>query len=147
MNQDMHEIYRLLYSDYTETPFSPDLGSPSRDRPVRDGVLPRITAMIEDAERRTKAPHRLRPDARLFLVVNFHQMVSRPLQLGNVLPDEQLLQLIHHDLRIVVEDAANEDDADAVTPSRDGISAAAVVRAIARRWKELKLNGIGVWRD
>lgn len=152
MNREMHEVYALLYSDYAETPFSPDLRRPFRGRFPPDGVLTQMVEMINDAERRAKPPHGLRPDARLFLVVNFHQMISRPLQLGNVLHEDQLLQVIHHDILLVIEDAANEgdqqvNDSPAATPSTDGISAAAILRALARKWKELKLNSIGAWRD
>jgi hypothetical protein len=143
MDSRLHKIFYEKYEDL-------QVGPTFSIRNFLRRVPPHLFRAIETASSNVKDRRGLRADARLFLAINFHQMVIEPLQEAQSIPQDELLDLVYHDVDTIVQEAANEGSQHesreiAATPSEDGISSGAVLRALARKWKDLELNRLGTW--
>jgi len=84
MRSDLHPIYKDLYERYRQA----HAGEESSGR-----LLSEIAGAIDRAAADLQLGERFRPDARLFLLINMHQMVLLPLTHARAIPPE-----LHHRL-------------------------------------------------
>jgi hypothetical protein len=143
---DFYDVYRSLKANYELA--SRGLTTAERAPQIGLGIVERaLDAVLKEL----RYDDRLRPDARLFLVVNVHQMVVLPLLIG---PSDvrvqfsglarqdfpsQLEQAVVRDLRTILVEASLD------SVSSHEISAHAVVNATARNWARLEILGFDVW--
>jgi hypothetical protein len=82
---------------------------------------------------------RLRPDAELFLLLNFREMIARPLDArGSVEVRDELRGGLEHDIWTVAEAAAE----DAEEPE---VSGHQVVNALSKTWYRMITLRWGIW--
>ena len=97
-------------------------------------------AAIEAASREVLSDRRLRPDARLFLLVNLHQLVVLPLAIAGLPPsnDDSFERRLIEDTMIILKSASEHGE--------DGeISAAGIVRALSSVLDRLHLKEWRIW--
>lgn len=130
--RDLNELYRL--SQY-ELHSKVDRESLVHVRGLRiiDDV---ITETVSDLD----LSLRLRPDARLFLLVNCHQMVLLPLAYAERVITEPLPveQILRHDVRTILASASE-------MARGEEISGHAVIDAVSRVWRQLRATQLNVW--
>lgn len=147
MNQEFYEIYGDLYARYFGE-YAKDPGWRSRppfplshlDAEMR--ALRLAVEAIEYAIFESGVWPRLRPDARHFLLVNFHQMIVLPL-----IRSQWFAKGSMEELRFLLRDGARQIlDAAKYEESAEGeISGGAVLKSTARIWDELVLNKLEAW--
>jgi hypothetical protein len=147
MREDYYEVYRELYDHYRFSGAGlEDFGFLSRwisraPALTSDG---RDLRMIEDAITAAQADlgllDRLRPDAKLFLLINLHQMVTRPVAMRRTVSGEQppLDSYVREDVHTILETAKEE------ARERE-VSGHAIVVALSRIWEKLRTNQLDVW--
>ena len=152
MRPEFYEIYRDLYEEYPDG--ADRSADPSRDRRERT-IRMAVERGIAKAEATSAPGARIRPDARHFLLVNFSEMVARPVARArrggdlDVPNDRQLADLVEEDVATIVR--AAEGDARVALgarPPRAGeveVEGGDVVRALARVYGELRTVTLNVW--
>src|SRR5256885_1983690 len=107
MRREFYDVYRDLYDIYRQSQYEVEYQRvPRRFPPIFDmRNLRTVEDAINDATRQLPPGRALRPDARLFLFVNAHQMVALPLSYAEGARIDQLPvdTAIRSDLRTVVE--------------------------------------------
>jgi len=93
---------------------------------------PVITAPFPDKQ--------LRPDAKLFLLINFLQMVVIPVSLAGKRQETDLGRSLFADIVSLLKEAAGE------TTGRD-VSSHAVLKALTKYWMKLNLSSLKLWED
>lgn len=147
MLDEYYEIYRDLSDLYrSEQRWRvPPYGWPLELYPFEPPRLARWASdAIDEVLAELQLTQRLRPDAKHFLLINLHQMVLLPVAAGggaNAPPPEELRAMMKTDIRTIIGDAIEESSQD----ERDEITGGALLRSIARRWSDLKLNSLRVW--
>lgn len=108
--------------------------------------------MIDAAERKTfggqidgqifspYAGRRLRPDAKLFLLINLLQMIVRPVSLAGRRNQSDLGRILFADTVSPLKEAAGE------TRDRE-VSSHAVLQALTKNWMKLNLSALKLWED
>ncbi len=138
MRREYYETYEMLYAEYIyENEFR-------RRRPFRYDeyyIVRTIRKSIDNADKEDT----LRPDAKYFLIVNFHHLIVRPL----------FEQKPYREFRIEKEFARLEDDiqSDIVTiisetkreTEQSEISGHQIMRTIDRLWKDLRTTRFELW--
>ena len=128
MRPDFYPIYRDLYERYVR--------EHSGEEAPRQ-LLSEITGAIDRAAAYLQLGERFRPDARLFLLINLHQMVLLPLARASAIPPEfrdSLNEDVQAILRRALENGGRE------------ISGHAVLKAVDQLWKVLRMTpGDGAW--
>jgi hypothetical protein len=141
MRREFYEVYRDLYDVYRQSQYEAEYQRvPRRFPPIFDMRNVRtVEDAIRDAERLLPPGKSLRPDARLFLFVNTHQMVALPLSYNEGARLEQLPvdADIRSDLETIVVAAADRPESE--------ISSHAVVSALDRVWSNLKTTSLNIW--
>lgn len=138
MKKEFYDTYEMLYSEYIyENEFR-------RRRPFPYDeyyIIKTIRKSIDTADKENI----LRPDAKYFLIVNFHHLIVRPL----------FEQRPYREFRLEKEFAEIEDDiqADITTivsetkkeAEQREISGHQIMRTIDRVWKNLKTTRLELW--
>jgi hypothetical protein len=153
----MDEIYRDIYSRIYDS-VQPERNQErelntywrdqSLDSPLDAGT---IRLMIDEAEREAYRnrgerlltrvpPERLRPDAKVFLLINLLQMVAVPVQLSQRGRNIDLRRVLFADTVTLLRSA--EDEA-----TGNEVSSHAVLKAVAKNWQKLNLSGLKLWED
>ena len=83
--------------------------------------------------------NKLRADAKVLLVVNFSELVRRPLAYARAWPDQCSPGDLRDDITTLT-DGAYPNDVDL-----GGISAHAVIDSLSRNWPALHLSQVGLW--
>ena len=155
MDQQYDSIYNGLYADYAF-----DYGFPRRRN---DWFIERESewAMVMETRRAIELAEneafkigkfegiRLRPDAKLFLLSNFHLMVIKPLmERENRMWDQtkverrlELVPAIRSDIDSILIAAYTE----ALESQKREVSGHLVMSAINRRWKDMKTMSFRIW--
>ncbi|MGV9012969.1 MAG: hypothetical protein ACOH13_10290 [Flavobacteriales bacterium] len=155
MDQKYNSIYNALYADYAY-----DFGFPRRrndwfiERESEWAMVMETRRAIELAEMEAlKAAKleniRLRPDAKLFLLANFHLMVIKPVMEADNRQWDQtrvekrtgLITAIKSDILSILTSAyaeANENQ------ERE-VSGHSVLSAINKRWKDMETMSFNIW--
>ena len=137
MESAYYNIYKDLYNEYNEEWFF----HPRRP-PFREGYfLNAIRQAIEDADKEGK----LRPDAKYFLMVNFHHLIVLPIleRRYRINPDfvfqrTELTGDIREDVKTIISNTERQE-------REEDISGHQIMRTIDRLWRELKTTKLEVW--
>ena len=143
----MHPEYRRIYDEQIELYRASQ--SFKLDRPlkqIRSGfntgrnveALARIDEAINTAIRTRRNVRELRPDARLALLVNLHQLVTAPMSDPKA-PSRLDQGLLAEDVGKII-DAANEGAGD-----RNDLSAAQIFRGVAKVLDKLHIKDRRLW--
>ena len=109
-----------------------------RFRPSETVQLDFLENAIFDIEE--KIGKRLRPDARLFLLANFHLMIMLPMTHPmSTTSAEELTDAIRSDIHSIVNTAAEK------SINEPDVSGGAILRATAQLWNTLKTNAQNIW--
>jgi hypothetical protein len=120
MNQSDEKTYTELYYKY----------------PLSEGVV-WIREIIDQASSMFggKEKIRLREDAKYFLLLNFAEMIVRPL--GARFEPKRLKHDLEHDLKILLDSAAEKANPE--------ISGHAIINALSKNWAELDVMRLDFW--
>jgi hypothetical protein len=155
MNKQFHEIYNELYAEYIY-----EFGFPRRKRfweieyESEMYLLRKVRNSIEHAEMTfDKEPQfdsiEMRPDAKYFLLTNFHLMVLQPLiDSQNRFWDQTRVEKrisgdIEADIREIVKEAYNQTK----ERNKKYISGHTIMRVIDSKWKQLMSTRFEIWGD
>jgi len=140
MRPEYYETYRELTELYRITQAEAEwIRGPRRRRYPSVHALRIVDEAVEEAIGELQLTRRLRPDARHFLVVNLHQMVTLPLEYPFGPPDAAPIDRdLVGDLRTILEEARTE--------SRDEeISGHDVINSLSKVWNKLSSTARNVW--
>jgi hypothetical protein len=154
MDEVYRDIYLQLYSSSQldvgqKREFDPNLYLQTRRTELDAETL---RQMIDSAERETFAEptigviftpyagRRLRPDAKLFLLINFLQMIVLPVSLSERGSNVDLRRILFADTVTLLKQSADE------TNERD-VSSHAVLKALTKNWKKLNFSALKLWED
>lgn len=139
MDKQYYEIYRELSELYraqmSYPPFPLYLDRESRR------ALAIVAEAVEESARVLPEGQRLRPDARLFLIVNLHQMVAQPLAHPDspVKLDGEVEEGLKKDAKDILRDASES------AAGRDEIPASHVLWSTAKVLDKLNLKSWRLW--
>ena len=144
MRQEFYQAYDVLYADYVYNNdirdrryFPPNLGLYEYD------LVRIIRRAIDQSNDRP-----LRPDAKYFLLINFHNMIVRPLLEYRLFRNREriytadpveLQGMIENDIKTIVGQAIQEIGND------QEISGHAIMRAIDTLWTQLSTTKFEIW--
>ncbi|TET47495.1 hypothetical protein E3J62_01305 [candidate division TA06 bacterium] len=143
--KDLYDLYRRERGLFLDWPpeYSPGL---VRLYLVNFRGLRWVTEAIEEAVLELGLSERIRPDAKHFLLVNFHQMVVLPLlhpeiafqeSSANII--EKLPRRLKDDVQTILSIVSKEKE------SNEEISTGDVLKATADVWRKLHLNKWNIW--
>jgi hypothetical protein len=138
MKSEYYEIYEMLYTDYV---YENEI---RRRRPFPYNeyyFIKIIRKSIDKADREGI----LRPDAKYFLIVNFHHLIIRPLiehrPSRDFINEKELFGLddsIQSDIETIISETKIEEN-------EQDISGHQIMKTIDRLWKTLKTTKINLW--
>jgi hypothetical protein len=148
MKREFYETYKDLYELYRRYAYlMPEyvihLPFPGHFPNLR--AIRWVTDAIEEAISDLGLTHRLRPDAKHFLLINFHQMVILPLIHPDSQPEKLGIDL--KKLSSGIKDDAYSILSHAVkkTESKDEITSGDILKACAEVWGKLHLQAFDIW--
>jgi hypothetical protein len=97
-----------------------------------------VQRAIAEGVERSEARERIRPDARLALLVNFDELVAKPLTLVRAAPSETLAAAIQGDTQLIVQAAAQ------VRPS-GMITGGDIYRAVGLVYERMRSASFDLW--
>lgn len=135
MKRKFDEAFSKLYDVYA---FEHDKYP---DSLYEGNIIRKIKESIESAD----PNHNLRSDARYFLLVNFHHLVTRPLLDRDRFFDhsyglelDKLVETIQSDITEIITKAP-------VSNNQDKISGHQIMKAIDSQWRNLKTTKLEIW--
>lgn len=145
MRQEFNQIYDNLFADYL---YDSDI---RRRRPLRYNEFD-LARIIRRAIDRADSRGLLRPDAKYFLLVNFHHLIVRPMiesntYRGSVEPERNLISLeqaIESDIQTIVTTSI-ENRGPELDANENQISGHEIMTTIDRIWKQLKTTAFDIW--
>lgn len=167
MITNYHLVYSKLYKDYISKyekmayfalEYSSEFGMPFRYNNVKKefDLLMQIDNTIRNASRSfsDKVKDYLRPDAKYFLLVNYHLLIIRPLlmrpqisrhlnepQQRNLFPKNELADIIENDINLIL----NKANDSAKAANKEEISGHNIVDTISTNWGNLRSTKFNVW--
>lgn len=137
MKEIYSRIYEELYYNYPNN-YYPEFLHYSRR--FEFNLIRSIRTKIEKSTNEDK----LRADAKYFLLVNFHELVLKPIlegeYYGEVTNENELLKNIEDDIQNIISTTINVEE------NREGkISGHKIIGTINMLWRELKTTRIGAW--
>ena len=126
MERRFHDIYDNLYSEYGN-----ELGSAQAE------LAQQIRVRIDNAIDELYLSERIRPDAKLYLLVNFHRLVVMPLIEGGSISTDEVFGYLSNDVGILLRRARDLAD----SREAEEISGHLMVDALSDVWDELRLLG------
>lgn len=167
MNNNYHLVYSKLYKDYISKyekmaffalEYSSEYGMSLRYNNVKKEyeLLMQIDNAIRNASRSfpEKIRDYLRPDAKYFLLVNYHLLIIRPLIMGpqmrrrlneprerNLFSPNELRETINSDINLILNKANDSIKDD----TKEEITGHTIVDTISNNWGNLKSTKFNVW--
>jgi hypothetical protein len=165
MQPEFYEVYENLYREFLYAhlhQWGPSTDEYLKPATIRDLIYETQRAIDNAAEKIGR--DRVRPDARYFLLVNFYEMVLRPIALVGRKDDEvrerlsreNLSEDLTHDVNLIMETA--DEYASAPTEPRNyweessaerervrEITGHSVIDAIHSAWDKIKFNEYLYW--
>jgi hypothetical protein len=157
MNRRFYDIYNGLYADYVN-----DFDRTRRrhewyyEFESEANIIREIRRAIELAEMDIQRKEKLdriilRPDAKFFLLSNFHLMVVRPLLEGDSRlwdrirneKENPIFYEIKSDISAIVREAYSQTR----EQDKKTISGHAIMRTIDKMWRQLKSTNFNIWGD
>lgn len=150
MNREFYSIYEQLFEIYGHYPVP--MWWPERwpeRMPITfraDEILRRIKSSVDRGVERANLSNRLRPDARLFLLVNFHQLFLLPLYYvrGWSGEYEEYVNAVDPDIDLILKEA-DKSARKAGYEEKPEITGRHILDAVHNLWKELRLNRFEIW--
>jgi len=138
MKPEFNKIYENLYADYV---YDADKRSSIFVRYNEYELLRTIRRSIDNSDKEDK----LRPDAKYFLLTNFHNLIVRPLidDYRYVLDNPDLSNLgeyIAEDIQTIINTTTNE-----ISTDSEKISGHQIMSTINGLWKTLKTTSFDIW--
>lgn len=147
MKREYYDIYEMLYAEYAyENEFR-------RRRPFPFDeyyIIRTIRQSIDNADK----DNSLRPDAKYFLMVNFHHLIVRPLfeqrPYREIRLEKEFIDLesdIKSDINTIVSETKEDINISESRPNekKEEISGHKIMKTIDRVWKNLKTTKFEVW--
>lgn len=139
MKREYYSIYKSLLNDFESSGDYPFYsGLQRRWFFERYRVMDLISRTLDVLE--TNLDRRLRPDGRLFLLMNFVEMVAAPVLIRASMAGEGqipgLMEKVTADLTTILNASESENGE---------ISGHSVLEAITRSWQSLKLMELDIW--
>jgi hypothetical protein len=160
MHQEFEDLFQQLYVGWADpAALQPVLDKLTKER--FDAIVEDTRKAIDEAEANQSA--KLRTDAKLFLLVNFIDMVLFPISFVRekrsndtgltIISEEKMRSDLKHDIREIIKEAVNKKNrevADLPWPERNKpehreISGHNVIDAISNVWNEMKFNDYIYW--
>lgn len=144
MKKEYREIFKDLYEEFGFALFFEQRYYTDRLRPVRE-----IKGIIENAIIELKISDIIRPDSKHFLLVNFFEMINRPISHPSCpvyMDHEKLRKDMYEDIKLILEKAKSE-----VTYSnnakfkKEGLTGQIILNTISKLWNKLNVNKIDIW--
>ncbi len=142
MTPEFYEIYEFLYQDYI---YENDIRRRRRFPNNEYYLLRTIKQSIDTSE----TEYRLRPDAKYFLLVNFHNLIVRPMlesrpsvyynERGSEFEDLQAA--IQSDIATISKESKNNQE----VRNENEVSGHQIMNTIDKNWKELKTTNFKIW--
>jgi hypothetical protein len=126
MERQFHDIYDNLYREYGD-----ELSPTQAELPQE------IRVRIDNAIDELYLSERIRPDAKLYLLVNFHRLVVMPLLEGGSFSTDEGFDYLSDDVGILLRRARDLAD----SREAEEISGHLMVDALSEVWDELRLLG------
>jgi hypothetical protein len=126
MERQFHDIYDNLYREYGD-----ELSPTQAELPQE------IRVRIDNAIDELYLSERIRPDAKLYLLVNFHRLVVMPLLEGGSFSTDEDFDYLSDDVGILLRRARDLAD----SREAEEISGHLMVDALSEVWDELRLLG------
>jgi hypothetical protein len=126
MERQFHNIYDNLYREYGD-----ELSPTQAELPQE------IRVRIDNAIDELYLSERIRPDAKLYLLVNFHRLVVMPLLEGGSFSTDEGFDYLSDDVGILLRRARDLAD----SREAEEISGHLMVDALSEVWDELRLLG------
>jgi hypothetical protein len=82
---------------------------------------------------------RLRADAKFLLLINLSEMIMRPVLAGGRVRFEEFQVAVRDDINLLITDAASQRG------EEPEISGHALIDALSRNWRKLKLTDLKIW--
>jgi hypothetical protein len=152
MRERIEKIYDNLYKDYLDYLFDNryperyilNLARNPRAFDQERNILRLIKNEINNAGERLPQPIRLRPDAKFFIMVIFHQMIAIPLiDEGNDNFTNQMENYITADLKLLINQSIEFKKNDKVRE----ITAHTILTVMDRDWKKMNISKFDLWND
>lgn len=173
MRHEFYEVYENLYRDY--------LYDSTHYQEYRDNILYRlrrraralppelVKEMVYETQRaidnaaEKRGDYKVRPDAKYFLLVNFYEMVLRPIatelqtrgEVGERFSRDSMREDLRHDVELILEDAEDrarrrnegvpQPWAQSAEEGAREISGRNVIDAIGGVWEKIKYNEYLYW--
>jgi len=116
------------------------------------GVVSAVRERIEEGIGQLELGDRVRPDARLFLLANFCEMIVLPIErlgstTGSAIPieEDELFRRVTYDTITILSRAAEINRGRARRSEDDRISGHDVLDATSQKWDDLMLASRGFW--
>jgi hypothetical protein len=129
MERRFHDIYNNLYREYGGELI-----------PAHAELAQEIRVRLENAINESYLSERIRPDAKLYLLVNFHRLVVVPLMEGGSISTDEIFDYLSDDVGIILRRARDLAEA-------EEISGHLIVDALSEVWDELRLLHAGPIRS
>ena len=137
MRKEFYDIYRDLYKRYQRT-----AAREFRLRPSRARLTRLISDSIESAAHEAIPSFTVRPDAMLFLAVNFNELVAKPLLHTKAPPpktSDDIAGIVRGDVKTILSGAARGKGQD-----RE-VSAGDVIRSVGQVYENLGVRSMDLW--
>lgn len=151
MKREFYDIYGESFNLFKN---GEERISSSEEKSWRKEIANRINELSANLE----IENDIRPDAKLFLLVNFFELILHPILKGrtarslNLSPDDilnqddELKKYLDHDLRIILKSSKqSQRELSRQRDEKRKISGHDVVNAISRSWSKLNLLKVDVW--
>jgi len=140
----MDEVYRDIYADlynydYGKLHLRWEILEEGRWYPYRDNL--RLSIESSESTLMEKQNIKLRADAKYLLLVNFWQMIVIPIQMARKSEIKNIQDIVSNDISVLLEEASRN------CKSGDEISGHAIINALSRSWKNLKVSNAKLWES
>ena len=140
----MDNIYREIYSALYWAEAAPPgrLSLPvEKDRELRDLVRRVIDDKAEALQPQFLVD--LRPDAKLLLLTNLHELITRPVTIRGRVNDNELKEALEHDVGLLIDNASEFKKPSPDFPGE--LSAHSILQSLNKVWQQLKLTQLKIW--
>ena len=146
MDSVYRDIYTALYYMYSSG--NPYLGlHPEwRQLDAEEIRFPFIHTAIDVVGKRVgdETGRTIRSDAKFLLLLNFAEMVARPIAMSHRLPIGQIQRVILDDIALLIQDSTTHDRA-AQRIRGEEITGHDIIDSLSRNWKKLKVSNFKIW--
>jgi hypothetical protein len=144
-------IYQLLYKLYYSVHPYQEAIDTWVQRYTGEGELFRLSkdirAMIDNKASDLEIEEALRPDARLFLLLNLHQMIATPFLFRKSETDEKNIERLKDDIRFDIENILQEvkEKTGQAKFETNEIGTRDMMKIFSSKWDNLRISRLDLW--